>query len=47
MKDFSDRIALPEIPEGAGVCFIEDEAGIGGVGIVEVVERNPYDYPAA
>lgn len=27
MEGFSDRICLSNIPEGPGVCLIEDEAG--------------------
>jgi len=27
MKGFSERIVLPDIPEGPGVAIIEDEAG--------------------
>jgi len=26
-KDFSERIELPKIPEGPGVCIIENERG--------------------
>lgn len=27
MEGFSERIVLPNIPEGPGLCLIEDEAG--------------------
>jgi excinuclease UvrABC nuclease subunit len=27
MEGFSERIVLPDIPQGPGVCIIEDEAG--------------------
>ena len=27
IKGFSDRLMLPEIPPGPGVCLIEDETG--------------------
>ncbi len=27
MERFSDRILLPEIPEGPGLCLIENESG--------------------
>lgn len=27
MKGFSERIIFPDIPEGPGICLIEDEAG--------------------